>query len=103
MTDLTLTKTARLQERIQRRSLRRHAGEIEAQVNAVRGPDTNKRSRARRPSRRHCYADVERLRERIVACRRLEEIGDRLRELSGSVRVEIDDATLAYLREQEVI
>jgi len=44
------------------------------------------------------------LRERIVACRRrLEEIGDRLRELNNNVRIEIDDTSLIYLREQEVI
>ena len=39
-----------------------------------------------------------------MACRRrLEEIGDRLRELNNNVRIEIDDTSLIYLREQEVI
>jgi len=88
-----------------RRSLRRHAGEIEAQVNAMRA-----RYEQTEPGETTVEApllddaDAERLRERIVACRRrLEEIGDRLRELNGGIRVEIDDAMLAYLREQEVI
>jgi hypothetical protein len=91
--------------RAQRRSLRRHAGEIEAQVNAMRA-----RYEQAEPGETTVEApllddaDAERLRERIVGCRRrLEEIGDRLKELNGSIRVEIDDTTLAYLREQEVI
>jgi hypothetical protein len=90
--------------RAQRRSLRRHAGEIEAQINAMRA-----RFEQAEPGETTVEApllddaDAARLRERIVACRRrLEEIGDRLRELNGSVRVEIDDGALAYLREQQV-
>jgi hypothetical protein len=89
----------------QRRSPRRHAGEIEAQLNAMRA-----RFEQAEPGETSVEApllddaDAERLRERIVGCRRrLEEIGDRLRELNGSIRVEIDDPTLTYLREQEVI
>jgi hypothetical protein len=91
--------------RTQRRSPRRHAGEIEAQVNAMRA-----RFEQAEPGETSVEApllddaDAERLRERIVACRRrLEEIGDRLRELNGSVRIEVDDATLVYLREQQII
>jgi hypothetical protein len=91
--------------RRQRPSLRRHKGEIEAQVRAMRV-----RYEQAEPGETTIMVPLlddthaERLRERIVACRRrLEEIGDRLRELNGSIRVEVDDATLAYLREQEVI
>ncbi|HUA76626.1 MAG TPA: hypothetical protein VMA86_03075 [Acetobacteraceae bacterium] len=91
--------------RAQRPSLRRHAGEIETQISAMRarygqaeGSDTTIEVPLLND------ADAKRLRERIVACRRrLEEIGDRLRELNGSVRIEVDDATLVYLREQQII
>jgi hypothetical protein len=49
-------------------------------------------------------AEANRLSARIVARRRhLEEIGDQLRELNGSVLIELDDASLAYLRGQGVI
>jgi len=49
-------------------------------------------------------AGVERLRERLLARRRrLEEIGDELREINGRVRIEIDDDALTYLRERTVI
>jgi hypothetical protein len=89
----------------QRPSLRRRAGEIEAQIRAMRARyEQAERSDTTIDAPLLNDADAERLRERIVACRRrLEEIGDRLRELNGSIRVEIDDATLTYLREQEVI
>jgi hypothetical protein len=44
------------------------------------------------------------LRERVVAAqRRLEDIGDRLRELNTSVRIEIADDVLAWLRSENVI
>ncbi|HUC63953.1 MAG TPA: hypothetical protein VMA53_00915 [Stellaceae bacterium] len=91
--------------RAQRPSLRRHAGEVEAQVSAMRARyEQAQRSETTIDAPLLDDADAERLRERIVACRRrLEEIGDRLRELNSGVRVEIDDVALAYLREEEVI
>lgn len=89
----------------QRPSLRRHAGEIEAQVTAMRARyEQAERSVTTVDAPLLDDADANRVRERIVVCRRrLEEIGDRLRELNGSVRIEIDDGALTYLREQEVI
>jgi hypothetical protein len=91
--------------RAQRPSLRRHAGEVEAQVSAMRARyEQAQRSETTIEAPLLDDADAARLRERIVACRRrLEEIGDRLRELNSGIRVEIDDAVIAYLREQEVI
>lgn len=89
----------------QRPARRRHAGEIEAQITAMRARyEQAERGVTTVDAPLLDDSDAKRVRERIVACRRrLEEIGDRLRELNGSVRVEIDDAALAYLREQEVI
>jgi len=49
-------------------------------------------------------ADTERVRARVVACRRrLEAVGDRLRELNSDAVVEIKDEALAYLRDRGVI
>jgi hypothetical protein len=89
----------------QRPSLYRQAGEIEAQIRAMRARyEQADQGQVTIDATLLDDADAERLRERIVACRRrLDEIGDRLRELNGSIRVEIDDAALAWLREQEVI
>jgi hypothetical protein len=91
--------------RAQRPSLRRHAGEIEAQTRAMRARyEQADRSQTTVEAPLLDDADADRLRERIVARRRrLDEIGDRLRELNSNVRVEVDDAALAYLREREVI
>jgi hypothetical protein len=91
--------------RVQQPSLRRHAGEIEAQVTAMRARyEQAERSVTTVDAPLLDDTDAARVRERIVACRRrLEEIGDRLRELNGSVRVEVDDTALTYLREQDVI
>jgi hypothetical protein len=88
-----------------RRSSRRHTSEIEAQVRAMRARyEQAERGDTTVEAPLLDDADAERLRERIITCRRrLEEIGDRLRELNGSIRVEIEDAALGYLREQEVI
>jgi hypothetical protein len=85
--------------------LHREAGEIEAQIRAMRARyEQADQGDVTIDAGLLDDADAERLRERIVACRRrLEEIGDRLRELNGSVRIEIDDAALAWLREHEVI
>lgn len=92
-------------DRAPRPLLRRHVGEIEAQVTAMRARyEQAERSVTTVDAPLLDDTDVKRVRERIVVCRRrLEEIGDRQRELNGSVRVEIDDAALTYLREQEVI
>jgi len=86
-------------------SLHRQAGEIEAQIRAMRARyEQAERSATTVEAPLLDEADAERLRERIVACRRRrEDIGDRLRELNGSIRVEIDDAALDYLRAQDVI
>jgi hypothetical protein len=88
-----------------RTSFRRRAGEVEDEIRAMRaryeqaeGGETT----AWVPLLDE--ADTERLRARVVTCRRrLESVGDRLRELNGGVVVEIKDETLAYLRENEVI
>jgi hypothetical protein len=83
----------------------RHAGEIEAQVSAMRARyEHAERSQTTFEAPLLDGAEAARLRERLVARqRRLEEIGDQLREINGRVRIEIDDDALAYLREREVI
>jgi hypothetical protein len=89
----------------QQRFLRRHPGEIEAQVSAMRARyEQTERSQTTIEAPLLDGAEAARLRERLVARRRrLEEIGDQLREMNGRVRIEIDDDALAYLREREVI
>jgi hypothetical protein len=89
----------------QRALLRRHAGEVEAHVSAMRARyEHAERSQTTIEAPLLDDADAERLRERLVARRRrLEEIGDQLRELNGRIRIEIDDDSLSYLREREVI
>jgi hypothetical protein len=84
---------------------RRHAGEMEAQVSAMRARyEHAERSQTTFEAPLLDDADAERLRKRLLARRRrLEEIGDQLREINGRVRIEIDDDALAYLREREVI
>jgi len=84
---------------------RRHGDEIEAQVSAMRARyEHAERSQTTFEAPLLDDADVERLRERVVArWRRLEEIGDQLRELNGRLRIEIDDDALVYLRERAVI
>jgi hypothetical protein len=84
---------------------RRHAGEIEAQVSAMRARyEHTERSETTFKAPLLDGAEAARLRERLVARqRRLEEIGDHLREINGRVRIEIDDDALAYLREREAI
>jgi hypothetical protein len=84
---------------------RRHAGEIEAQVSAMRARyEHAERSQTTVEAPLLDGADAARLRERLVARRRrLEEIGDQLREINGRVRIEIDDDALAYLHEREVM
>ncbi len=85
--------------------LRRHGGEIEAQVGAMRARyEHAERSQTTVEAPLLDDAGVERLRERVVArWRRLEEIGDDLREINGRARIEIDDDALTYLRERAVI
>jgi hypothetical protein len=87
------------------RFTRRHAGALEAQVSAMRARyEHAERSQTTIEAPLLDDADAERLRERLLARRRrLEEIGDQLREINGRVRIEIDDDALAYLREREVI
>lgn len=82
----------------------RHAGAVEEQVRAMRARYEHAESgKTTLEAPLVDDAGTERLRARMLACRRrIEEIGDRLRELNGTVRVEIDEA-LAYLRAQEVI
>jgi hypothetical protein len=88
-----------------RTSFRRRAGEVEDEIRAMRaryeqaeGGETT----AWVPLLEE--ADTERLRARVVACRRrLEAVGDRLRELNGGVVVEIEDEALAHLRDRGVI
>jgi hypothetical protein len=84
---------------------RRHAGEIEAQVSAMRARyEHAERSQMTFEAPLLDDAEAERLRERLVARRRrLDEIGDQLREINGRVRIEIDDDALRYLREREII
>jgi hypothetical protein len=84
---------------------RRHAGEMEAHVSAMRARyEHTERSQTTFEAPLLDDAEAVRLREQLVARRRrLEEIGDQLREINGRVRIEIDDDALAYLREREVM
>jgi hypothetical protein len=88
-----------------RYSLVRHAGELEQQARALRAryeQAEEGETQIRAPLLDE--ADLERLNARRLARRRrLEEIGDRLRELNGNTLVEIDSGALAYLREKGVI
>lgn len=88
-----------------RPGLRQHAGEIETQVDAMRARyQKTERGETTVEVPLLDEAEAKRLRERIVARRRrLEEIGDRLRELNSSIRIDVDDEALAYLRDREVI
>jgi hypothetical protein len=85
--------------------LRRHGGEIEAQISAMRVRyEHAERGQTTIEAPLLDDADAERLRERLLARRRrLEEIGDQLREINGRIRIEIDDDALVYLRERAVI
>jgi hypothetical protein len=88
-----------------RTSFRRRAGEVEDEIRAMRaryeqaeGGETT----AWVPLLEE--ADTERVRARVVACRRrLEAVGDRLRELNSDAVVEIKDEAIAYLRDRGVI
>jgi hypothetical protein len=84
---------------------RRHGGEIEAQVSAMRARyEHAERGQTTFEAPLLDDADVERMRERLLARRRrLEEIGDQLREINARIRIEIADDALAYLHEWEVI
>jgi hypothetical protein len=83
----------------------RHAGEIEALVSAMRARyEHAEGSQTTVEAPLLDGAEAARLRKRLVARRRrLEEIGDQLREINGRVGIEIDDDALAYLREREVM
>jgi hypothetical protein len=85
--------------------VRRHAGEIEQEVRAMRVRYEHADERETTIAAPLLDdTEAERLRSRIVACRRrLEEIGDRFRELNSTVVDEIHDEALAYLQQQEVI
>jgi hypothetical protein len=85
--------------------VRRSAGEIEQEIRAMRAryehADERKTTIA---APLLDDAEAERLRSRLVACRRrLEEIGDRLRELNSTVVIEFDDEALAYLQQRGII
>ena len=73
--------------------VRRYAGEVEQEVRAMRARYEHADGRETTIAAPLLDdAEAERLRSRLVACRRrLEEIGDSLRELNSTVVIEVND------------